>query len=84
MWETYKDTLTIDRIDNNGDYSKDNCRWATRLIQNNNTRANTLIEYNGESHTIPVWATKLWIKRSTLSMRYYVYKRPIEKVLTTK
>ncbi len=60
---------TIDRIDNNGDYCKKNCRWATKKEQSNNTRTNHFIEYNGEKLTISEWARKLNINRATLSGR---------------
>ena len=52
----YSDELTIDRIDVNGDYCTENCRWATYKVQANNKRNNALIEYNGEKHTISEWA----------------------------
>lgn len=51
----FRDDLTIDRIDNNGDYSPDNCRWATMLIQDNNKRNNVFIAHNGETHTAAEW-----------------------------
>ncbi|WMV73495.1 hypothetical protein QL112_005595 [Xenorhabdus griffiniae] len=47
---------SLDRIDNNGNYSPDNCRWAKKLIQSNNTRTNVFITINGVSMTLSQWA----------------------------
>ena len=67
----YKIGMTLDRIDPNGNYEPKNCRWATMFEQDNNRRNSTLIEYNGETHSISEWAIKLGINRSTLNNRYY-------------
>lgn len=66
----YKSGMTLDRIDPNGNYEPDNCRWATMFEQDNNRRNSVLIEYNGETHSISEWAAKLGINRSTLNNRY--------------
>ena len=55
MCNGYNDTLSIDRIDVNGNYEPDNCRWVTSKIQGNNKRNSVVIEYNGEKHTIAQW-----------------------------
>ena len=44
MKEGYSDKLTLDRIDNNGDYCKGNCRWATAVEQGRNRRNNRIID----------------------------------------
>lgn len=60
---------TLDRIDNNGNYCKSNCRWATRKQQCRNTRQNRIILYNGKIQCSIEWAEELGIKPSTLRKR---------------
>lgn len=83
MYPSYKQGLTLDRINNNRGYSRENCRWITRKEQMQNTRINRYFVFNGKSLTLSQWADELNFKRSMLSMRFYKYKWPIEKVLTT-
>lgn len=65
----YTENLTIDRIDVDGDYSPENCRWATMREQQNNKRNNRKIEYNGESHTVTEWAEITGIGKTTIKER---------------
>ena len=81
MYPKYKKGLTLDRIDVNGNYSPDNCRWVDMRTQQNNRTNNNLLEYNGKKMTISAWARELNIKRSTISQRYYTYKWSIERCL---
>lgn len=66
----YNECLTIDRVDNDGDYTPDNCKWSTVLEQCNNTRKNIKLCYNGDYRTISEWARVLDINVATLSHRY--------------
>lgn len=51
----YSDELSIDRIDVNGNYEPNNCRWVTKLVQQNNMRRNKLITYKNKTHTVAEW-----------------------------
>ncbi len=66
----YSDLLTIDRIDTNGNYCPDNCRWITHAEQQRNRTNNVRIEHNGESKTIAEWSRILGLSDKCLYKRY--------------
>lgn len=86
----YNDTLTIDRIDVDGDYEPNNCRWITQHEQLYNTRRNVYLTYNGKTQTITEWAEELGENRDKLLTRYhrgwivkdilFGRKKPIKKI----
>lgn len=65
----YKEGLTIDRIDVNGDYCPENCRWATVKQQNNNQRDNHKLTYDNQTHTIAEWSDITGISQSLILAR---------------
>ena len=77
----YSDELTIDRIDYNKGYSPENCRWATRKQQQNNTRACRIIEHGGIKRNVTQWAEATSIKRVTIKQRL-MRGWPVERCLT--
>ena len=69
MANGYADNLTIDRIDLNGDYSPENCRWADNITQANNKSNNHYITYRGDTKTMMEWSRELNLNYSTLRRR---------------
>lgn len=83
----YNQNLTLDRIDNNKGYYPENCRWTTRKVQQNNTRHNRYIEYNGETKTLAQWCELLNLKYSTMNNRFlhgYTPKEAFETPIKTR
>lgn len=65
----YKENLTLDRINVNGNYKPSNCRWATNEQQMNNTTTNRTLNYSNQTLTIAEWGKKLNIDRHLISKR---------------
>jgi hypothetical protein len=81
-WETFENFYadmgdppspkhSLDRIDNNKGYSKENCRWATGSQQARNRRVSRMVEYKGKTKNLYDWAEELGISIKVLQHRMW-------------
>jgi len=74
---------SLDRIDNNKNYCKENCKWSTPREQANNRRSNRFITFNGRTETLAEWGRITGINAKNINRRIDNYGWSIEKALTT-
>lgn len=80
----YEEGLTIDRIDVNGNYCPDNCRWVSKKEQYLNRTDSHLITAFGKTQTIKEWSDETGIKYDTIERRINAYGWSAEKAVSTK
>lgn len=75
---------TLDRIDNNANYSKENCKWSTIKQQNRNQRQSIYIRYNKKTKHLKEWSEILNINYNTLWARLFRFKWSVSDAFKNK
>jgi hypothetical protein len=75
----YNDTLTIDRVDVNGNYEPNNCKWSTKKEQGRNKRNNFKIFYQGKTQPLSAWCEELNLDYIKTYMRLKRYNWSVEE-----
>lgn len=83
MGNSFKEGMSIERIDNNGNYCKENCKWIPMIEQVRNKRNVVLYEYKGEKLTIPELEIKLGLTKNMLRKRIKVMGWSIKRAIET-
>lgn len=76
----YQENLSLERINNNGNYEPNNCKWITMAEQMKNTRNCHYIEYKGEKHCVMEWVRKLGITKRSIANKLYK-GFPLEEII---
>lgn len=79
----YTDEMSIDRVDVDGDYSPDNCRWFTLQQQSLNKRQTRWVDYKGEHIQLMTLCKRLGVSYDTVHNRIYDRGWPVEKAIET-
>lgn len=82
MKEGYSDKLTLDRIDNNGSYCKENCRWTTQTQQCRNKRTTLMVFYKGKERVLKDLCDEFNVRYQMVYLRLFRYHYDIEDALT--
>lgn len=83
MENGYREGLTIERIDNNGNYCPQNCKWVTRKEQCRNRRTNIVFEYMGEKHILIEWCEILNLDYKFIYNRIHKMGWSFERSIST-
>ena len=84
MGTSFVQGMSLERVNNDGDYCKINCKWIPISEQARNKRSVTLYEFGGELLSIPELSKKYGIKQDTLYARLKNYGWSLKEALTTK
>ncbi|WP_374712976.1 hypothetical protein [Symbiobacterium terraclitae] len=79
----YREGLTIERINNDGNYEPGNCKWVPKPEQSNNTRRSKLVTFRGRTMTLKDWAEELGLPYHLLQVRLTKYGWSVERAFTT-
>lgn len=74
---------TLDRIDNDGPYTADNCRWASKETQDNNRENSRHITYDNRTQSIAQWAREVGLSRGVLYNRILILGWDVKRALET-
>ena len=78
----YQEQLSLDRIDNNGNYCPENCRWVSVKEQNNNRSVSINITYNGKTQNLSEWCKELNLPYIRIYQRIIKYGYTFEEAIT--